>query len=150
MHREELFSGFAAETQSEEETTALGRALAGCLKKGDRLLLYGEPGAGKTALTRGICQGLGYDDHVTSPTFAIVNQYPARIPVYHFDLYRISPEDLYDIGVEEYLGGDGICIVEWPDGAEDILGEPSIRIGIEKAGECLRRVSILGGKGEGR
>jgi tRNA threonylcarbamoyladenosine biosynthesis protein TsaE len=148
MRREELFSGFSAETRSEEETFALGQALAGCLRKGDKLLLYGEPGAGKTALARGICLGLGYGDYVTSPTFAIVNEYPARIPVYHFDLYRIAPDDLYDIGAEEYLNGEGICIVEWPDGAEDILGEPSIRIGIEKMGEGSRRIGTLCGEGE--
>ena len=147
MHREELFSGFAAETQSEEETTALGRALAGCLKKGIGSSCMGEPGAGKTALTRGICQGLGYDDYVTSPTFAIVNQYPARIPVYHFDLYRISPEELYDIGVEEYLGGTGSAL--WNGRmARRISWGAQHKDRDRKGGECLRRVSILGGKGK--
>ncbi|MBE5780874.1 MAG: tRNA (adenosine(37)-N6)-threonylcarbamoyltransferase complex ATPase subunit type 1 TsaE [Clostridiales bacterium] len=144
MNRETLLKGIELIAQSPEETETLGEQLAPLFTSGDKLLLYGEPGAGKTALTRGICHGLGFTGYVTSPTFAIVNEYDGPTNVYHFDLYRITPDDLYDIGVEEYLAKAGICIFEWPDGAEDIFTGTCIEIRIEKTGEAFRKFSIRG------
>ena len=104
-----------AESHSESETEALGEALGRELRAGDVLALDGDLGAGKTAFTRGLARGLGYPGRVTSPTFTIVNEYEGgRLPLFHFDLYRLtSPEELFDIGWEDYLERGGICCVEW-------------------------------------
>ena len=89
------------------------------------LALIGDLGTGKTALTRYIAKGLGIDERITSPTFTIVKEYTeGRLPLYHFDVYRVSDEDeLFNIGIEEYFFGSGICIVEWADMILDILPE---------------------------
>ncbi len=104
-----------AESHSESETEALGEALGRELRAGDVLALDGDLGAGKTAFTRGLARGLGYSGRVTSPTFTIVNEYEGgRLPLFHFDLYRLtSPEELFDIGWEDYLERGGVCCVEW-------------------------------------
>ena len=111
--------------KNEQETESFGRALAEELKAGDVLALIGDLGTGKTALTRYIAKGLGIDERITSPTFTIVKEYTeGRLPLYHFDVYRVSDEDaLFNIGIEEYFFGSGICIVEWADLILDILPE---------------------------
>lgn len=103
------------ETHSEQETEALAQALARELKAGDVLALDGDLGAGKTAFTRGLARGLGYPGRVQSPTFTVVNEYEGgRLPLFHFDLYRLtSPDELFDIGFEDYLDRGGVCCVEW-------------------------------------
>ena len=103
-------------TQSVAETRALGEKLARQLRPGDVVLLEGELGAGKSELARGIARGLGVTETVTSPSFTILNVYESgRYPLYHFDWYRLeSEEELYELGMDEYLGGDGIALVEWP------------------------------------
>lgn len=134
--------------RGENETLALAGALAGQLKRGDVLLLFGGLGAGKTAFTRGLVAGLGGDiGQVSSPTFAILQIYQARLPVYHFDLYRLAGEDeVYDLGFDEYLlQGDGICVVEWPERAEDmLLALPHIRIDIAHVKDEIRTLSLEG------
>ncbi|MFP4498003.1 MAG: tRNA (adenosine(37)-N6)-threonylcarbamoyltransferase complex ATPase subunit type 1 TsaE [Vulcanimicrobiota bacterium] len=103
-------------TNNLEETTKLGIIIAHSLKPGDGVLLTGDLGAGKTALTRGICQGLGVEETVKSPTFVLAWVYQGRVPVYHIDLYRLSDYDeLENIGWEEMVDSDGIYIVEWAD-----------------------------------
>ena len=111
--------------KNEQETESFGRALAEELKAGDVLALIGDLGTGKTALTRYIAKGLGIDERITSPTFTIVKEYTeGRLPLYHFDVYRVRDEDeLFNIGIEEYFFGSGICIVEWADLILDILPE---------------------------
>ncbi len=111
--------------KNEKETESFGRALAEELKAGDVLALIGDLGTGKTALTRYIAKGLGIDERITSPTFTIVKEYTeGRLPLYHFDVYRVSDEDeLFNIGIEEYFFGSGVCIVEWADMILDILPE---------------------------
>lgn len=93
------------------------------LKPGDVIALKGDLGAGKTAFTSGLAEGIGVSNIVSSPTFTIINEYlNGKFPVYHFDLYRLgSEDDLYDIGIDEYLFGDGICVVEWPELVEGIV-----------------------------
>ena len=105
-------------TYSADETQALGTKLAKRLQPGDVIAYFGDLGAGKTALTRGIAQGLGITDIVTSPTYTIVNEYlTGRLPLFHFDMYRLgSSDELFDIGWEDYLARGGICAVEWSEG----------------------------------
>ncbi|MBE7013219.1 MAG: tRNA (adenosine(37)-N6)-threonylcarbamoyltransferase complex ATPase subunit type 1 TsaE [Ruminococcaceae bacterium] len=105
------------------DTFEFGKEFSKTLTKGDVVILNGDLGAGKTAFTAGVAAGLGITDYVSSPTFTIVNEYRnGKTPVFHFDLYRLTGEDdLYDIGVEEYLSNDGICIFEWPEFAKSLL-----------------------------
>ncbi len=108
---------------SHEQTLALGKTLATALKAGDILLLEGDLGAGKTTFTQGLAQGLGVDDYVNSPTFVLINEYySGRLALYHMDLYRVEEEEqLYDIGLEEYLFGNGVSVIEWPEIAMSFL-----------------------------
>ena len=105
-----------------EETQQIAKDFSKVLKPGDIIFLKGDLGAGKTAFTAGTVDGLGLKNSVSSPTFTIVNEYlKGDIPVYHFDLYRLGCEDdLYDIGIDEYLFGEGVCILEWPQLAENL------------------------------
>lgn len=121
-------------TNSPDETFSAGREFAQNLKAGDVITLDGDLGAGKTAFTRGIADGLGIKDAVVSPTFTVVNEYVnGVIPLFHFDVYRIeSSEDLYDIGWEDYLNRNGIIIVEWASMVEDIFDMPFYKINITK------------------
>ena len=135
-------------THSADETQALGQRLAKRLLPGDVIAYFGDLGAGKTALTRGIAQGLGVTDLVTSPTYTIVNEYlTGRIPLFHFDMYRLgSSDELSDIGWEDYLARGGVCAVEWSENVEDALRD-AIHITIEKdpLEPDTRRITIEGG-----
>ena len=129
-------------THSAAETRELGIRLAEKLKAGDVILLEGELGAGKSELARGVARGLGVRETVTSPSFTILNVYESgRIPLYHFDWYRLeSEEELYELGMDEYLGGDGVALVEWPGRCPDAVPEDSLRIRITAEGENTRRI----------
>ena len=106
-----------------DATLALGRDLGHLVQAGDVLALIGDLGAGKTTLTQGLMQGLGYQEEVTSPTFSIVQEYRGgRLEVFHFDFYRIEEEhELLDLGWDDYLDRDGVIIVEWPTLHPDLL-----------------------------
>ena len=140
--------GMQITTHSADETQALGQRLAKRLLPGDVIAYFGDLGAGKTALTRGIAQGLGVTDLVTSPTYTIVNEYlTGRIPLFHFDMYRLgSSDELFDIGWEDYLARGGVCAVEWSENVEDALRD-AIHITIEKdpLEPDPRRITIEGG-----
>ena len=133
-------------TSSPSETEAVGAALGAVLQPGTVLAYRGDLGAGKTAFTRGLAKGLGCTDLVTSPTYTIVNEYlSGRIPLFHFDMYRLaSSDDLWDIGWEDYLERGGVCAVEWSENVEDAL-EGAVNVTIEKLGEDARRITIEGG-----
>ena len=133
-------------TNSPAETEALGAALGQRLKAGTVIAYRGDLGAGKTAFTRGLARGLGCHEIVTSPTYTIVNEYlGGRIPLFHFDMYRLrSSDDLWDIGWEDYLERGGVCAVEWSENVDDAMEDP-IYITIEKTGEESRRITIEGG-----
>ena len=141
--------GMQITTHSADETQALGQRLAKRLLPGDVIAYFGDLGAGKTALTRGIAQGLGVTDLVTSPTYTIVNEYlTGRIPLFHFDMYRLgSSDELFDIGWEDYLARGGVCAVEWSENVEDALRD-AIHITIEKdpLEPDTRRITIEGGR----
>lgn len=114
----------AVTTHSTAQTEETAAALSPYLKDGDVLLLHGGLGAGKTAFVRGLVRGLGGDENeVSSPTFALMNQYEGRLTVYHFDLYRLGgPDEVYDLGFEEiFCGGHGVCAVEWSEVAGDLF-----------------------------
>ena len=134
-------------THSADETQALGQRLAKRLLPGDVIAYFGDLGAGKTALTRGIAQGLGVTDLVTSPTYTIVNEYlSGRMPLFHFDMYRLSSdEELFDIGWEDYLQRGGVCAVEWSENVDDALESP-ICVRIERTGDDSRKITITGGE----
>ena len=119
--------------KNEEETRRFGLDLAHELKAGDVVALMGDLGTGKTALTRYIAEGLGITARVNSPTFTIVKEYrEGRLPLFHFDVYRVSdPDELFNIGADEYFYGDGVCVVEWADLIEELLPEDTRYIYIE-------------------
>ena len=134
-------------SNSAQETEALGERLAARLRPGDVIAYTGDLGAGKTAFTRGLARGLGVIDRVTSPTFTIVNEYEGgRLPLFHFDLYRMdSPEELFDIGWEDYLARGGVCAVEWSGNIEEALESDAIRVEIRRGdSDEQRRIEITG------
>ena len=126
-------------SDSVEETRNLGRVIGSNISPGDILLLTGGLGAGKTTLTQGILWGLGSDEYARSPTFVLVNEYHARIPVYHMDLYRLDTfEEIDGLGLEDYLFGDGLCVIEWADKAEGYFPLDHVDILIETVSDSAR------------
>ncbi len=124
-------------SNSIEETKEIGYMLGKSLDEGDVVCLTGDLGAGKTTITKSIALGLDVHEDVTSPTFTIINEYEGRLPVYHFDVYRINNiEEMYDIGYEEYFYGKGICIVEWASKIEELIPKEHLWIEI-KLGNTL-------------
>ena len=121
-------------TNSQEETFEIGKALAGKAKAGDIYCLNGDLGAGKTVLAKGFAAGLGITEPVTSPTFTIIKEYDGgRLPLYHFDVYRIADLSEMDaLGYEEYFYGDGICLIEWSELIEELIPEEAVQITIER------------------
>jgi len=115
------------------ETVTFGRSLGVLLEKGMVLALIGELGAGKTTLVKAIASGLGVsEEEVRSPSYTLVNEYDGRLPIYHFDLYRLTDSsELYELGYDEYLEGEGISIVEWADAIADALPDEYLSIKIE-------------------
>lgn len=129
-------------SHSPEETERVGAELAATLAPGAVLALFGDLGAGKTAFVRGLARGLGIDFPVSSPTFNIVNEYPGPVPLFHFDLYRLSgTEELYDLGWEEYLDRGGVVAVEWSERAPEAFPAGTLRVTLEKTGENSRRIT---------
>lgn len=120
-------------TYSSEETKEFGAKLGALLEAGDIVCLVGDLGTGKTALTNGIAAGLGIKGYITSPTFTIVNEYMGRIPLYHFDVYRITDsEEMFEIGFEEYINGNGAVVIEWADQIRDILPKDYLWVNVRK------------------
>lgn len=133
------------QSHSVRDTEEIGKKIASVLKGDEEIALFGDLGAGKTAFTRGLCEGLGFEDGVSSPTFAIVNAYDAKFPVYHFDMYRItSLDDLYSTGFFDYLKS-GVLVIEWSENIEDELEDDAIRIVIRKTGDEDERMILIDG-----
>ena len=134
------------ETHSFEETVEAGLKLGNILKPGDVIWLSGDLGTVKTALTNGIAKALGIDAYITSPTFNLVNEDEGRLPLYHFDVYRIAdPDEMFDIGFEEYLSNGGVTVIEWGEQIAEILPPDIIRVTIAKnlqKGLDVREITI--------
>ena len=140
------------ETNSASETLALGEKLGKAAKPGQIYTLNGDLGVGKTVLTQGFAKGLGITEAVNSPTFTIVQVYEkGRLPMYHFDVYRIGDiEEMDEIGYEDYFYGEGVCLIEWADLIREILPEQMCRVTIEKdleKGFDYRKITLEGFKG---
>lgn len=133
-------------SNSRSDTQAIAQAFATTLKPGDIVCLNGDLGAGKTAFVSGAVKAFNYTGYVNSPTFTIVNEYHADIAIYHFDVYRIeNGEEMYNIGLDEYLFGDGICIIEWAEKIADILPKKIYNVVISKddyKGDDYRDITI--------
>lgn len=130
-------------TKTAEETIALGKAIGQLLQAGDVLALQGTLAAGKTQLTKGLAQGLGISEPVTSPTFTIISEYYGRLPLYHIDVYRLgSSEEFLDLGVEEMLYGHGVCVIEWSEKVMSELPNRTILIQIETQADSSRTLTI--------
>ena len=134
-------------THSRAETVELGRKLAQHLAPGALVCFTGSLGAGKTAFVRGMAQGLGVAGRVTSPTFTIVNEYEGgRLPLFHFDLYRLaSSDELFEIGWEDYLRRGGVCAVEWSENAAGALERDTVRVDLRRGAEDGQRVITIQG-----
>ena len=134
------------ETYSQDETEKIGYDTAIKALPGQVYCLSGDLGVGKTVFTRGFARGLGIDEHITSPTFTIINEYEGRLPLYHFDVYRVAdPEEMDYIGCDEYFFGNGVCLIEWAELIEDIIPENAVWIKIEKdleKGTDYRKITI--------
>ena len=127
-NRNEIFT-----TESPRETQALGEKLGQTLKQGDVIALIGDLGTGKTCLTQGIARGIGIapNEIVSSPSYILINEYNGAIPIYHIDLYRLeNSEEIAELGLSEYVEGDGICIIEWAERMADALPDTCIKIHI--------------------
>ncbi len=132
-------------TNSAQETEQLGERLAKQLNGAETIALFGGLGMGKTAFTRGLCRGLGTGEVVSSPTFALVNEYTGRCPVYHFDMYRVTTwDDLYSTGFFDYEG-NGVLVIEWSENIEGALPGDAIRVTIERGEHDDQRVFTIEG-----
>jgi tRNA threonylcarbamoyladenosine biosynthesis protein TsaE len=131
-------------SHSQDETIEYGRRLAAELRPGSVLALSGELGAGKTCLVKGIARGLGVQQEVTSPTFTLIHEYrDGRLPLYHVDLYRLdSVEAAVGIGIEEYLPGDGVTVIEWAEKIESLLPLGTKRLRLSLVNDTSRRIEV--------
>ena len=129
-----------------EETYKIGELIGALVNSGDIICLIGDLGTGKTHLTKGIAKGLGIEDHITSPTFTIVNEYTGRLKLYHFDVYRVNdPDEIAAIGFDEYIFSDGVSIIEWANYIEELIPPNYLSITIEKLpqlGDDVRKINI--------
>jgi len=134
-------------SKNEKETERLAGHLAQVLEPGTVVALVGNLGAGKTRLVRALCESLGVDRRaIASPTFVLVHEYEGRLPVYHFDTYRLrDPHDFPALGADEYLSGDGICLIEWADRVAAFLPADHVRIDIAVTGETTREFVFTAG-----
>ncbi len=138
-------------SHSAEQTRHIGATLARLVQPGDIIWLQGDLGAGKTTFTKGLAEGLGVTGYVNSPTFTLVNEYAGRLPIFHLDCYRLeSGREALDFGLEEYLYGDGLTIIEWPERIQEVLPPDGLRLYLAYLSENERtfRLEAFGGRYE--
>ena len=134
-------------SHSPEETEHIGEMLGRRLRPGTVVAYRGGLGMGKTAFTRGLARGLGCAGRVTSPTFTIVNEYDGATPLFHFDMYRLGSDELFDIGWEDYLTRGGVCAVEWSERVDDAMPADTLWVDIARGtDESDRIITITGGE----
>ena len=135
------------EVSAEEETRRLGRAIGQTAEPGLVVALVGNLGAGKTRFVQAAAEGLGVEDvPVNSPTFVLIHEYDGRLPVYHFDTYRLRDIDEFlELGADEYMAGNGVCFIEWADRMEEVLPRDRLTVTFEITGEESRRIEIAAG-----
>ena len=130
-------------THSADETTALGYKIGKKLKKGDIIAMQGTLAAGKTTITKGIAQALDISEEITSPTFCLISEYYGKMPLYHMDVYRLDgTEDFINLGVDDMLYGDGVCIIEWSEKIMDELPKNTIILRILPQDDNSRKIEI--------
>lgn len=131
-------------TKSSEETIELGRKIGKLLKHGDIIAMSGTLAAGKTTITKGIAESLGVKDNITSPTFCLISEYEGeKMPLYHMDVYRLDGEDDFlNLGVEEMLYGNGVCIIEWSEKVKKVLPKKTIYMNITPNPDSSRSINI--------
>jgi tRNA threonylcarbamoyladenosine biosynthesis protein TsaE len=133
------------QSNSDAETREIGHRLGEQLKPGDVVCLYGELGAGKTTMVKGIASALGINERdITSASFTVIAEYNVRVPFYHIDLYRLSTNEVPELGLREYLGADGIAVIEWAERAEDEIPEHSVRVFLHHIEDDAREIEIKG------
>jgi len=144
---------WTCQTLSESETQRLGRIVARAIEPGMVLGLVGPLGAGKTQLVKAVAEGLGVDRaDVTSPTFVLIQEYAGRIPLYHFDAYRVGDlEEFLELGAEELMAGDGVCLIEWANRFEEALPPDALWVEIQQISPSSRQWAFRGtGRGPER
>lgn len=133
------------QSKSEAETRDIGRRIGKRLKRGNVVCLYGDLGAGKTTMVKGIASALGISERdITSASYTIIAEYDAGVPFYHIDLYRLTPEQVPDLGLHEYLGLDGISVIEWAERAAEEVPDDSIRVSLNHKEKDFREIEIRG------
>lgn len=130
---------------NQNELENIAEKLGKLVCSGDIICMTGDLGAGKTTFTKALAIGLGVEDYVTSPTFTLINEYDGRIPLYHFDVYRINHvSEMEDLGYEEYFYGSGVCVIEWASLIEDVLPKNCLWIEIKVTGAESRQICFIG------
>jgi tRNA threonylcarbamoyladenosine biosynthesis protein TsaE len=124
------------------ETQNIGRVIGQLAEPGDVVLLSGALGAGKTCLTQGLAMGLGIDETTTSPTFVLMRQFRGRLPLYHVDLYRLEFAEITELGLDDYLNGEGVCAVEWAEKGLNLMPFEHLRIELEYLEKDNRRITL--------
>jgi len=131
-------------SKSPEETKKLGEDIGKLVRAGDLLAFYGELGAGKTCFIQGISQQLEVKDYVTSPSFTIINEYRGKIPIYHFDLFRLNnAEEILELGYKEYFYGEGLTVIEWAEKIEEYLPKEHLKIDIKFEDHYKRTITFI-------
>lgn len=144
-------SFFQIVSNNDKETHSWGKRLADFLKPGDVVALYGELGSGKTVFAQGVCAGLEVHNYVTSPSFTLIQEYQGRLPVFHFDFYRLTSErEIEDLGVHSYWESEGVSIIEWADRGEPFLPKEHISVKLDRYKEngkimAKKRLISIGG-----